>query len=128
MLIAAFSATALIVFTSPQTPFAQPRNVFFGHILSSIIAIITNNIGDILKFNLFLKASLTVSLCCFFMRLLGVYHPPGSANALGYILSNHSKEMGWMYVITCGIGAIIGIIIAVFGINLNPNAKYPLYW
>jgi CBS-domain-containing membrane protein len=122
ILIAAFAATALIVFTSPLTPFAQPRNVFFGHCISSIIAILV----DELNISTFLKAPVAVSLCCFIMRLLRVYHPPGSANALGYILS--SKKIGWFYTLTCGGGAIVGIIIATLGLNLNPDIVYPVYW
>ena len=122
ILIAAFAASALIVFTSPLTPFAQPRNVFLGHVISSIIAILI----DELDISTYLKAAIVVSLCCFITRLCRVYHPPGSANALGYILS--SKKLGWFYTATCGARALVCIIIATIGLNINPDIVYPVYW
>ena len=68
ILIAAFGATAAIIFTSPNTPFAQPRNVFFGHINSSIIGILTDQICDILSINSSLKAAIALAFSICIMR------------------------------------------------------------
>lgn len=128
ILIAAYGASAAIIFGSPMTPFAQPRNVFFGHVNSSIIAILTDEICDILSINTSVKAALALALSILIMKLLRCYHPPGAANGLGYILSPHAKVMKWLYVLTCGVGALVGIIIATIGVNINPSTNYPLYW
>ena len=39
-LLASFGATTVIVFGYHDHPFAQPKNVFFGHLLSALVGIL----------------------------------------------------------------------------------------
>ena len=42
-LIASFGSTMVILFGYPESPFAQPKNIFFGHLITSIIGILCLN-------------------------------------------------------------------------------------
>ena len=35
-LIASFGSTMVLLYGYPESPFAQPKNVFFGHVLTAI--------------------------------------------------------------------------------------------
>ena len=39
-LIASFGSSMVLLFGYPESPFAQPKNIFFGHLLTSMIGII----------------------------------------------------------------------------------------
>ena len=36
-LLASFGSTMVLLFGYPESPFAKPKNIFFGHILTSLI-------------------------------------------------------------------------------------------
>ena len=39
-LIASFGSTMVILYGYPDSPFAQPKNIFFGHLLTSFVGVI----------------------------------------------------------------------------------------
>ena len=38
-LIASFGSTMVLLFGYPESTFAQPKNIFFGHLLTSIVGV-----------------------------------------------------------------------------------------
>ena len=36
-LIASFGSSMVVLFGYPESPFAQPKNIFFGHFLTSVV-------------------------------------------------------------------------------------------
>ena len=38
-LIASFGSSMVLLFGYPESPFAQPKNVFFGHFLTTVVGI-----------------------------------------------------------------------------------------
>ena len=38
-LLASFGSSMVLLFGYPESPFAQPKNVFFGHLLTSVVGI-----------------------------------------------------------------------------------------
>ena len=38
-LIASFGSTMVLLYGYPESPFAQPKNIFFGHLLTSVVGI-----------------------------------------------------------------------------------------
>ena len=39
-LIASFGSTMVLLYGYPESPFAQPKNIIFGHLITSIVGII----------------------------------------------------------------------------------------
>ena len=39
-LIASFGSSMVLLFGYPESPFAQPKNIFFGHLLTSMVGVI----------------------------------------------------------------------------------------
>ena len=39
-LIASFGSSMVLLYGYPESPFAQPKNIFFGHLLTAIVGLI----------------------------------------------------------------------------------------
>jgi len=104
---ASFGSSMVLLFGFPESPFAQPKNVFFGHLVTSIVGVL------ILKFlpvDLFLQIAVAVGLGIFVMILLGVTHPPAGGNPIIVIIGSVSFDYLLSPVIS---GSIIIIIFAI---------------
>ena len=119
-LITSFGSSMVLIYGYPESSFSQPKNIFFGHLLSSIIGMI---FLYIIPLPIYLLIPLAVGFSVFLMILLKVVHPPAGANPIIVIMGSVSLD----YLIN---PIIIGsLIILAFGIILNRlilKKKYPL--
>ena len=126
-LMASFGASAVLVFGTPQSPLAQPRNVMGGHFISAIAGVTCQ---------LFLASSPTLAICTsvslaiFLMTFTKTLHPPGGASALLAVVGDDSiKQLGYLYAITpCLFGASILVLIGILLSYITKRKKYPLVW
>ena len=72
-LAGSFGSSMVLLFGYPESPFAQPKNVFFGHLVTSVVGVL---ILKFLPIDQFLQIAIAVGLGIFIMILLGVTHPP----------------------------------------------------
>ena len=118
-LIASFGSTMVILYGYPDSPFAQPKNIFFGHLLTSFVGVI---FVSFIQLQLFIILPLAVGFGVGLMILFDVPHPPAGGNPIIVIIGSAS----FSYIIN---PIIIGtIIVLVFGIILNRlilNKEYP---
>ena len=119
-LIASFGSSMVLLYGYPESPFAQPKNIFFGHLLTSSIGIICLNF---IPLPLYILIPFAVGLGVSLMIALNVTHPPAGGNPVIVIIGSVSLD----YLIN---PILIGsIIILIFGIILNRlilKKKYPL--
>ena len=109
-LVASFGSTMVLLYGYPESPFAQPKNIFFGHLLTSVVGVIFVNL---IPLPIFIMIPLAVGFGVFFMILAGVTHPPAGGNPIIVIIGSAS----FSYIIS---PIIIGsAIVLVFGIILN---------
>lgn len=121
MIVASLGASAVLVYGAPDVPFAQPRNVFFGHILSATTGVI---VYTVLGYSWW-AAALATALAIVLMLVTKTTHPPGGATALIAVLTKAS----WLYIfMPVAVGALILIVVGLFTNNLSPNRNYPKYW
>ena len=118
-LIASFGASMVLLYGYPESPFAQPKNIFFGHLVTSLVGVFFLHF---ISLPIYLLIGLSVGVGVFLMILLKVAHPPAGGNPIIVIAGNVSVD----YIIN---PVIIGsIIILIFGIVLNRlilRKKYP---
>ena len=110
--------------------FAQPCNLFFGHLLGILIGILFNEFFGISFITLGLAVGTTVTLMMYFK----VIHPPAAANPLIALFADVSLEYIIFPVI---VGAILIIFLSVIinkyilrkwrrGNVPNPSQKWTL--
>ena len=121
-LIASFGSSMVLLYGYPESPFAQPKNIFFGHLLTALVGIILSNF---LTIPIYILLPVAVGLGVGLMIFLDVTHPPAGGNPIIVIIGGVSFD----YLIS---PVILGsIIILIFGVILNRlilRKNYPVKW
>ena len=117
-LIFSFGATTFSVLVFYKADMAQPKNVFFGHLISIIVGILFNEIFGMS----FITLGLAVGLALVLMMYFKVEHPPAAANPLIALLSDVSFE--FIFLPVAG-GAIVIIIFSILINRYLLKRNYP---
>ena len=119
-LAGSFGSSMVLLFGFPESPFAQPKNVFFGHLITALVGVIFVNY---ISLPIYINIALAVGAGIFFMILLNVVHPPAGGNPIIVIIGSVSYE----YLINPIIfGCIIILLIAVLVNKYFLKKNYPL--
>ena len=118
-LIASFGSSMVLLYGYPESPFAQPKNVFFGHLLTALVGII---FLYFVPMPLYLTVPLAVGFGVGLMILLNVTHPPAGGNPIIVIMGSVSLDYLLTPVIT---GSIIIIIFAIIINRFILKKNYP---
>ena len=118
--MASFGSSMVLLYGYPETPFAQPKNVFFGHVLTSIVGMFFLYFVPI---PLYIVLPIAVGVGVTLMILFNVTHPPAGGNPIIVIVGSVSVE----YLLS---PVVLGsAIIVVFGLVINRlilKKKYPI--
>ena len=112
---ASFGSSMVLLFGFPESPFAQPKNVFFGHLVTAIIGLLFLHFVPL---PIFLTIPLAVGFGVGLMILLNVTHPPAGGNPIIVIIGSVSFDYLLSPVIT---GSVIIIIFAIIVKSLDRN-------
>ena len=116
-----FGSSMVLLFGFPESPFAQPRNVFFGHLVTALVGIIFVNL---IPLPIYINLPLAVGMGIFFMILLNVVHPPAGGNPVMVIIGSVSYDYLLFPIISgCFIIILLAIIINKFLLKKNYPAK-----
>ena len=116
-LIPSFGASMVLVMSVHKSDLAQPKNIFFGHVISGlsgyfVLSFIGSNIFCI---------GLGVGLAIFLMMITKTVHPPAGGNPIIVILGEQS--FSFIYI-TLTLGSLIIIIFAIV-YNKIVGKNYP---
>ena len=120
-LVFSFGSSALILFVFHDSEFAQPKNIFFGHLICIIIGIFINKLIGIS----FISLGLSVGICVTVMMYLKIVHPPAAANPLIALFANVSYDFILFPIIT---GSIVLILASFFINKFILGRAYPKKW
>ncbi len=116
-----FGSTTLIVLIFYKTEFAQPGNIFFGHLVGIVVGIFFNELLGVSFVSLGLSVGLTVTL----MIYLKIIHPPAAANPLIALFADISINYILFPVI---MGSIVIIIMSIIINKFILKRNYPNKW
>lgn len=120
-LMFSFGATIFIVFVLYTLETAQPKNIFFGHLISILVGIIFNETIGLSFYSLGLSVGIAVILMVYFK----VMHPPAASNPLVAL----SMDLSFDYILFPVIVGTIIIILSSIVINrFILKRNYPKNW
>ena len=118
-LLASFGSSMVLLYGYPESPFAKPKNVFFGHLVTASVGLFFLNF---IQLPIYITIPIAVGLGVSLMILFNVTHPPAGGNPIIVIVGSVS----WDYLFS---PIILGsIIVLIFGILVNRfilKKKYP---
>ena len=120
-LMFSFGATVFIVFVLYNLETAQPKNIFFGHLVSILVGIIFNEVMGFSFYSLGLSVGVAITL----MVYLKVMHPPAASNPLVALFMDLSYDFILFPVI---IGTITIILMSILINRIILKRKYPTKW
>ena len=115
-----FGSSMVLLFGFPESPFAQPKNVFFGHLCTALVGVIFVNF---IPLPIYMNIALGVGAGVFLMILLNIVHPPAGGNPIMVIIGSASFD----YLINPIIfGCIIILLLAILVNKFLLQKNYPL--
>ena len=120
-LLASFGATTVIVFGYHDNQFAQPKNVFFGHLLSAFVGILFATFFGVS----FITIGLAVGIGVMLMMAFKITHPPAGGNPIIVMIGGVSFQF---LIFPVMVGAIAIIIGGIIYNHLILKRKYPQTW
>ena len=115
-----FGSSMVLLFGFPESPFAQPKNVFFGHLITALVGVIFVNF---IPLPIYINIALAVGAGIFFMILLNVVHPPAGGNPIIVIIGSASYDFLISPII---FGCIIILLLAILINKFILKKNYPL--
>jgi CBS-domain-containing membrane protein len=127
LIVGSLGASALLIYGAIKSPFAQPRNLLGGHLISALVGVLAY---QIFQPNLWLASSIAVATSIAVMHATRTLHPPGGATALIAVIGDAKiHALGYLYVLMpVGAGALIMLVVALVVNNIPKNRSYPQYW
>ena len=117
-LMFSFGATVFIVFVLYNLETAQPKNIFFGHLISILVGVFFNEVIGLSFYSLGLSVGIAVILMVYFK----VMHPPAASNPLVALSMDLSFDFVLFPVVT---GSIVIIIMSVLINRIILKRNYP---
>ena len=115
-----FGSSMVLLFGFPESPFAQPKNVFFGHLITAIVGVVFVNY---IPLPIYINIAIAVGAGIFLMILFDVVHPPAGGNPIMVIIGSASYN----YLINPIIfGCIIILLLAILVNKYLLQKNYPL--
>ena len=120
-LMFSFGASVFIVFVLYNLETAQPKNIFFGHLISILVGVIFNETIGLSFYSLGLSVGIAVVLMIYFK----VMHPPAASNPLVALTMDLSFDFILFPVIT---GSIVIILMSILINRFILKRNYPTKW
>ena len=115
-----FGSSMVLLFGFPESPFAQPKNVFFGHLVTALVGVI---FVTLVPLPMFINIALAVGVGIFLIILFNIVHPPAGGNPIMVIIGSASYD----YLINPIIfGCIIILLLAIIINKYLLKKNYPL--
>ncbi len=117
-LMFSFGATVFLVFVLYKLETAQPKNIFFGHLISIMIGVLFNETIGLS----FYSAGISVGLAVILMVYFKVMHPPAASNPLVALFMDLSYDFILFPII---VGTIVIILMAILINKIILKRNYP---
>jgi CBS-domain-containing membrane protein len=118
LLMAPFGASCVLLFSVPESPLSQPKNVIGGHLISSLVGVIFVYMLPATPVVIALAVALAITL----MSLMKVTHPPAGADPIVILLGAKGFSFLLFPVLS---GSILLVVVALAFHRITGHYTYP---
>ena len=115
-----FGSSMVLLFGFPESPFVQPKNVFFGHLVTALVGVI---FVAFMPLPIYVNIALAVGVGIFLMIIFNIVHPLAGGNPIMVIIVSVSYDYLLSPII---FGCIIIISLAIIINKFLLKKNYPL--
>jgi CBS-domain-containing membrane protein len=128
-LLGSFGSSTALVYSAPESPVCQPRNIVFGHALSAFVGVSVYKAAMLLDWALWFSAPVAVTASVVAMHASRTFHPPAVSSGLTALIGCSAlKALGYSYVLMpCTIIPAAIVMIATVLTRVG-GVKYPKSW
>lgn len=120
-LMAPFGASCVLAFGLPDSPLAQPRSIVGGHLVTTLVGLLTLHFLG----NTWWSEALAVGVALAAMQQTRTVHAPAGANPLLVM----ATQPGFGFLLTPVLAGALVIVGVAWGVNnLRSRGSYPRYW
>jgi len=119
LLMAPFGASCVLLFSVPESPLSQPKNVIGGHLVSSLVGVVFVYLWPAATP---LILALAVALAITLMSLFKVTHPPAGADPIVILLGAKGFSFLLFPVLS---GSILLVVVALIFHRMTGLHTYP---
>ncbi len=119
MVIGSFGASSILVFTVPDSEFAQPWNVVGGHVLSSLVGLVALHLFG----GVWWSVGPTVGVALWVMLTTRSLHPPAGADPI-IMIARQSTDPAFVVTTILG-GTVVMVLLAVVWHGRVSGMTYP---
>jgi CBS-domain-containing membrane protein len=121
LVLGSFGASCVLLFSFPDNPFSQPRNVIGGHFISSLTGLVFLAVFGPAWWSMAFALASAIAL----MHFTRTVHPPAGSNPVIIMLTSPT----WGFLVTPTLlGAVILVAVALVFNNTAKQTRYPRYW
>ncbi|PCE23651.1 hypothetical protein BWP39_28635 [Paraburkholderia acidicola] len=99
LLIAPFGASSVLLFAAPDSAFAQPRNLVWGHLIASTVGLVVFWLAGAGLWQMALAVGAAIAL----MQLTRTVHPPAGADPLVIMLGGGASGTFLLFPVLAGV-------------------------
>jgi CBS-domain-containing membrane protein len=128
-LLGSFGSSTALLFSAPDAPVSQPRNIVFGHALSAFLGVSVFKMATMFDWALWFSAPVAVTASVVAMHATRTFHPPAVSSCLTALIGSSTlKALGYSYVfLPCAI-VPVGIVMLGSWVTRAGGVKYPKSW
>lgn len=119
LLIAPFGASSVLLFGAPDSAFAQPRNLVWGHLIASTVGLAIFALAGSGLWQMALGVGAAIAL----MQLTRTVHPPAGADPLVIMLSGGASFGFLLFPVLVGVLSLL--LIAVVFNSMVRGERWP---
>ena len=123
IIMGSFGASIFVLFVLPDSPFAQPRNIIFGHFIATLVGLIFYHLVSSDWWSIALALALAFAIAL--MQFFRVPHPPAGSNPFIVFLLGANWDYLWMPSL---LGSVLLVVVGLLYNNISKDRSYPKYW
>jgi hypothetical protein len=128
-LLGSFASSTALVYSAPESPVCQPRNIVLGHALSAFVGVSVLKMATMFDWALWFSAPVAVTASVVAMHATRTFHPPAVSSGLTALIGCSAlKALGYSYVfLPCTVIPAAVVLIASLLTRVG-GVKYPKSW